>query len=60
MTKRAKAFLLVACIVALITFFCPRRVNSRTMAAAQAKTCIGETTACGKAASMNCAARKGH
>jgi hypothetical protein len=61
MSKRAKAFLLVACIVALVTFFCPRKVNSRRLPAAEGKNHIGETaTACGKVVATNWAARKGH
>ena len=36
MTKKAKTFLLVLCIVALMTFVCPRRVNTRKLTAAEA------------------------
>jgi len=58
MTRKAKVFLLVVCVVALMTFLCPRRVNSRKLTAAEAKNHIGEAaTACGKVTSTNSSRR---
>jgi hypothetical protein len=47
MGKRTKALLLVACVVGLATLFCPRRVSSQPLSAAEAKNHIGATATVG-------------